>query len=152
MTSTSEPHALYNNTLPLTLTHPTKDPQTQLVHLTLTSSPSPSSSSHPACTLHIQLTSPDDPYFLYLADVADTDFTAIKREQHLNIDFTAFPAELRRLLDSTAVVPSAPYFLSLSVGDGLLRLVAVSHFRHVDFLVLRMASGDGRAAEGAAGG
>ena len=134
MSTTSEPPALYSNTLPLTLTHPTKDPQTHSVHLTLTTSPT----SHSSPTLHIQLTSPDDPYFLYLSDVTDSDFTAIKREQHLNIDFHSFPAELRRLLDSTTATPSPPYLLSLGVGDGVLRVVAVSHFRHVDFLVLRM--------------
>ena len=133
MSAPSEPHALYHNTLPLTLTHPTKDPQTQLVHVTLTTA-----ASHPASTLHIQLTSPDDPYFLYLADVTDADFTSIKREQRLNIDFHAFPAELRRLLDSTTATPAPPYILSLCGSDGLLRIVAVSHFRQVDFLVLRM--------------
>ena len=136
MTSPTEPHALYHSTLPLTLTHPTKDPHTQSVQLTLTTTPTASPASF--TTLHIQLTSADDPYFLYLSDVTDADFTAIKREQHLNIDFHTFPAELRRLLDSTLTTPSPPYLLSLCVADGLLRVVAVSHFRQVDFLVLRM--------------
>ena len=143
MTAPTEPHTLYHNTLPLTLTHATKDPQTQLVHITLTTSPTATSShSTPTPTLHIQLTSPDDPYFLYVTDVTDADFTSIKREQHLNIDFHTFPTELRRLLDASLAAAAAPglppYLLSLSAVDGVLRVVAVSHFRHVDYLVLRM--------------
>ena len=134
MTSPSESSPLYHNTLPLTLTHPTKDPQSQLVHVTLTTTPT----SSPTPSLHFQLTSPDDPYFLYLCDVTDADFSAIKREQHLNIDFHTFPSELRRLLDSSLTTPNPPYLLTLSASDGLLRVVAVSHFRHVDFLVLRV--------------
>ena len=147
----SEPHVLYHNTLPMTLSSPTKDSHLQQTTVSISASSLSSSSSSSLPSLHLQLTCRDDPYFLYLCDLTEQDFAGMKREQHITVDFLAFPLEIRRLLDLTALhqpdsaaaPPSsssaAPHYIcTLCTADGLLRVIHLSHFRHVDFLTLRL--------------
>ena len=139
--------------------------------MTITSSPSTTSSPSSSSTLHVQLTCYDDPHFLYLCDLTESDFTTMKREQHITVDFSTFPLEIKRLLDLTTTPtptptpspsPSLPppltshttphppppppppptppphYICTLSLSDSTLRIVHLSHFRHVDFLTLHL--------------
>ena len=47
---------------------------------------------------HFELTDENDPFFLYVLELSEQDFPALKREQSILVDFNAFPSMLIELL------------------------------------------------------
>lgn len=54
---------------------------------------------HPQ-TLRVQLTSEEDPFFLHTLEVSEEDFSTLKVEQGILVDFGTFPGKLIELLDA----------------------------------------------------
>jgi len=49
--------------------------------------------------LNIQITDPEDPFFLYTLEIGEDDFHVLKNEQNLLVDFQQFPISFTQLLD-----------------------------------------------------
>ena len=49
--------------------------------------------------LRIQLTSEEDLFFLHVLEVSEDDFTNLKAEQGIVVDFTSFPQKIVGLLE-----------------------------------------------------
>eukprot|EP01041_Mallomonas_annulata_P010925 gene10925-22808_t len=48
--------------------------------------------------IHFEITNEEDPYFLYVLDIGESDFHTLRREQSLLVDFNVFPAKVIDLL------------------------------------------------------
>ena len=53
--------------------------------------------------LKVQLTSPDELFFLYTLDLDEEDFGLLRAEQSIVVDFQHFPEKIATLLDRCGV-------------------------------------------------
>uniref|UniRef100_A0A0G4IEW7 Spindle assembly abnormal protein 6 N-terminal domain-containing protein n=1 Tax=Chromera velia CCMP2878 TaxID=1169474 RepID=A0A0G4IEW7_9ALVE len=91
---------MYKKEVPIRLLHSGRSPQTERIVVEIKdgrSSNGPATTSSPCVC--VQLTSENDPFFLYAAEFSDSDFQLLKSEQRLLVDFQSFPQRLADLLD-----------------------------------------------------
>ena len=100
--------------------------------------------------IQVFLTKEDDASFYYSLDITDEDFRELRIRQGLLVDFTAFPANIFRLLDtcqSESLNENPKYFPQLqfldSRGDEVsFDILEINLFRRLAHLSLKLRRGN----------
>jgi Centriolar protein SAS N-terminal len=69
-----------------------------------------------------------NPYFLYTLDCEESDFHALRQQQHFLFDFQLFPSFITQHLDNCA---TQKFICRLDIdhtGDALLKLLELNQF------------------------
>lgn len=108
-------------------------------------------------SMSLQVTNENDPVFLWVLDMSETDFHKMKAEQNILIDYQMFPSKYFELLEvcrhqSLGDINSSEFygmqgiskfFLTLeqtSETNGDLKVVEVNNFRQICHINLRVAA------------
>jgi spindle assembly abnormal protein 6 len=102
--------------------------------------------------LHIEITDDSDLLFLYTLDVSEDEFSHLKHDQSLLVDFSSFPPSFIELLQqcSTAepvfsavldTTPSSTTTASNVSSSAELRIVEKNQFKNLTHLALRFRAG-----------
>ena len=96
--------------------------------------------------LRCRLTEEGDPFLLFTLDIDEEDFTQLKQDQRLLVDFTAFPSKLVELLEKTrdeAALPQPKFIATLKSTDtgGTLCVVETNKFRQLVHISLQVRAG-----------
>jgi spindle assembly abnormal protein 6 len=103
------------------------------------------------CKCFLQVTDEADHFFLYVLDLGDIDFHALKREQSILVDLPAFPdklAALLRLCEPPTAIATAPaessrasnsqFSARLDGSSGLFSIVESNEFKNLTHISLQM--------------
>ena len=99
----------------------------------------------PVKVLELNITSEEDPYFLHSLAVSEEDFTVLKAEQGIIVDFATFPLKFIELLEECIASAASGRFLavlSLSRGDSTFSIVEANQFRHLAHITLGFRPGN----------
>ena len=114
-------------------------------------------------TFNLNITDNNDPLFLYLLEITESEFHTIKQEQSLLIEFQQFPNKFNEMLDMSSIFPSNNNNSKLEdmnlnfnnktlVGnyvcilhhtnptDALLIIQEITQFRQLNHLILKVKS------------
>lgn len=103
--------------------------------------------------LHIELTEEADPFFLYVLEIGESEFSRIKGEQQLLIDFLKFPQHILEFLD-ICCRPADDYaryecvFEKESGNFGTFNIFETNRFRRMSNLCLRFSSANDQSLKG----
>ena len=99
----------------------------------------------PVKVLELNITSEEDPYFLHSLTVSEEDFTVLKAEQGIIVDFATFPLKFIELLEECISSAASGRFLAvlnLSRGDSTFSIVEANQFRHLAHITLSFRPGN----------
>eukprot|EP00730_Choanoeca_flexa_P000398 TRINITY_DN10183_c0_g1_i1.p1 TRINITY_DN10183_c0_g1~~TRINITY_DN10183_c0_g1_i1.p1 ORF type:complete len:642 (+),score=201.87 TRINITY_DN10183_c0_g1_i1:88-2013(+) len=95
--------------------------------------------------LHIRLTDDHDPFFLLTLDLDESDYTALKHQQGLKVDFLSFPRDLAALFDR-CVQSNGSYMCQLertaSNAPATLSILESNAFKNLAHLSLSLVAAD----------
>jgi spindle assembly abnormal protein 6 len=103
--------------------------------------------------LHIELTEEADPFFLYVLEIGETEFSRIKGEQQLLIDFLKFPQHILEFLE-ICTRPADEYahyecvFERESGNLGTFNIFETNRFRRMSNLCLKFSSANDQTLKG----
>ena len=91
----------------------------------------------------MNITSEDDPYFLHSLTVSEEDFTLLKAEQGIIVDFATFPLKFIELLEECISSSSGRFLavLNLTRLDSTFSIVEANQFRHLAHITLSFRPG-----------
>ncbi|ORX58519.1 hypothetical protein BCR36DRAFT_457362 [Piromyces finnis] len=98
--------------------------------------------------LNIQITDPEDPFFLYTLEIGEDDFHVLKNEQNLLVDFQQFPISFTQLLDEciNSKFDDSPKFVAKLINDSarnsILQIIETNSFKHITHLSLNFIPGN----------
>eukprot|EP00833_Pecoramyces_ruminatium_P013331 jgi/Orpsp1_1/1187363/evm.model.d7180000057184.1 len=98
--------------------------------------------------LNIQITDPEDPFFLYTLEIGEDDFHVLKNEQNLLVDFQQFPISFTQLLDEciNSKFDDNPKFVAKLINDStrnsILQIIETNSFKHITHLSLSFIPGN----------
>jgi len=106
--------------------------------------------------VHFEVTDDNDPYFLYVLDVGEQDFHALKREQSILVDFSLFPGMFIQLLEHCAAVSSSPvggadeddgadasaFLARINQTTGVFSVVEANNFKQITHIGIQMRPGN----------
>ena len=91
----------------------------------------------------MSITSEEDPYFLHSLTVSEEDFTLLKAEQGIIVDFATFPFKFIELLEECISSSSGRFLavLNLTRLDSTFSIVEANQFRHLAHITLNFRPG-----------
>ena len=164
-TSSTQSSLLYNSQVPVTIKSIDRELQHCLLTIKLCYINAAYNTISPQSTtrcLHIEVTSESDPYLLYIVDINEIDYTQLKHEQQLLVEFQYFYQSLANMFTqcqhthNTANNTSAPQhsaqaeisaLLQITQNTVNLRILKNCDFRHVDLINLSLNTGNDTAVK-----
>eukprot|EP00741_Cyanophora_paradoxa_P012644 tig00020614_g12215.t1 len=150
MAEDSEQTVLYDGEVPVTLRLSERESRRENLSIKLSSGTN--KSQHNQRFLTVQVTSEADPFLLYLFDVTEEDFQALKADQSLLVDFSKFPDFFIELLEHCIRTgrEGTPQFaaqLSSRGGSSQLSIVETTQFKQISHLALTVRAGNDAAVK-----
>ena len=101
--------------------------------------------------LTVELTDPEDPYFVYQMDCSEQDYHILKNEQQIMVDFQQFPNQFVELLnfcqsaDQSEFQQQNAFVCVFEVGlsgEAIFKIVQQNQFKASDHLKLIFKKGN----------
>ncbi|XP_046445100.1 spindle assembly abnormal protein 6 homolog [Daphnia pulex] len=146
----SESDKVFENMVPVQMQLSATEERKHFLRLSVELISSGMSSTSFRKDLQIEITDEDDPYIFYSLRMSEEDFSVLKSQQGLLIDFSSFPAKFVQLVERcvTEHQTESPKFLILiryqnemSKPCFVFEIVETNPFKHLCHLSLRLSEG-----------
>ena len=110
---------------------------------------------HVERVIHFEFSNENDPYFLYLLDVCESDFHQLKRDQSILVEFNVFPTKLIELLDlctplsnhhdpnqPPSNISSSAFTVKLDETTGVFSIIESNMFKQITHISLQLRTGN----------
>jgi len=146
----TETDKVFDNLVPVQIQTQSNEERKQFIRLSVELIPVGLSSSSFRKDFHVEITDEQDPYLFYSLRMSEEDFSILKSQQGLLIDFSSFPSKFVQLVERCVLEQQSeiPKFLiilkhynEMSKPCYLLEIVETNPFKHLCHLSLRMSEG-----------
>lgn len=146
----SEVDKVYDNLVPVRIQTQSNEERKQLIRLSVELIPVGLTSSSFRKDFQVEITDEQDPYLFYSLRMSEEDFSILKSQQGLLIDFSSFPAKFVQLVERCVLENQSetPKFLiilknytEMSKPCYLFEIVETNPFKHLCHLSLQMSEG-----------
>jgi len=141
---------VFDNLVPVQMQTQLNEERKHFIRLSVELIPAGISTSSFRKDFHVEITDEQDPYLFYSLRMSEEDFSILKSQQGLLIDFSSFPSKFVQLVERCVSEHKSeiPKFLiilkqynDISKPYFLLEIVETNPFKHLCHLSLKMSEG-----------